>query len=140
MRAARRVAMVVALVGVAFAAAPARQAQETAAGEQRSSAEKGALGYMRTVINAERMYRKKHAKYAASLAGLVGSGSFTRRLVKTDRGEYSVHFSGKADGYTVGMVPKTFDAEHRAFWANENGIVHYETEKAAGAQSPVLKN
>jgi len=114
-------------------------AQDAAAPGEPSAAEKPAIGYLRTVFNAQRQYRKKHNGYATSLAALVGSGSFTRRMVKTDRGDYSVKFSGKTDGFTIALVPKTFDAEHRAFWINENGLIHYETDKPAGENSPVLR-
>ena len=46
-----------------------------------SSAEAAALGYMRTVTMAERLYKKKHAQYATSLSELVAHGSFTRRMI-----------------------------------------------------------
>jgi hypothetical protein len=48
-----------------------------------SNAEAAALGYMRTVGMAQRAYNKKHGGYATSLAALVGSGSFTRRMTST---------------------------------------------------------
>ncbi len=112
------------------------QEAETA---QKSQPETLAVAFMRTVINAERQYKKKHNKYATSLDTLVGSGSFTKRMVKTDRGDYTVQFRGKDDGYTLVMAPKQYDAAHRSFWVNENGIVHYETDKPAGEKSPVMK-
>ena len=34
---------------------------------------------MRTVLRAERAYKKKHGKYATSLAELAGTASFTKR-------------------------------------------------------------
>src|SRR3954462_2763998 len=49
-----------------------------------SHPEAGALGYMRTVVDAQRAYKKKHNKYATSLQQLVHNGSFTRRMAKTD--------------------------------------------------------
>ena len=104
-----------------------------------SNAEAGALGYMRTVIGAEREYKKKHGDYATSLAALVHSGSFTKRIVSTDRGEYTVHFRGKKDAFAVQMVPKQFDPEHRSFYADESGKIRGEESKPATAESAVLK-
>jgi hypothetical protein len=98
-----------------------------------------ALAYMRTVLNAERLYNKKHAKYTTSLAQLAGSGSFTRRMVKTDRGDYTVSFHASHNGYTLQLTPKSFDAQHRAFWMNENGIFRVEESQPATAESPLLK-
>src|SRR5438034_6894610 len=49
----------------------------------RSGSEAAALGYMRTVIRAQREYKKKNAKFAPSLDALVHTGSFTRRMTKT---------------------------------------------------------
>jgi isocitrate lyase len=106
---------------------------------QLSNAEKSAVGYIHTVVTAEREYKKKHGKYATSLAALVGSGSFTRRMARTDRGDYSVHFGGGGNSFSVALTPKTFDAEHRAFFANENGTVRVEADKPATAESPALR-
>jgi len=104
-----------------------------------SNAEAAALGYMRTVLGAQREYKKKHGGYASSLAALVHSGSFTRRMVGTDRGDYTVHFKGTTEGFTLGLVPKQFDPEHRAFFADETGKIRGEADKPANAQSPPLK-
>ena len=104
-----------------------------------SNAEAAALGYMRTVVGAEREYKKKHGDYATSLAALVHSGSFTKRMVNTDRGDYSVRFHGKKDGFALQMVPKQFDAEHRSFYTDESGKIHGEDAKPATAESAVAK-
>ena len=104
-----------------------------------SNAEAAALGYVRTVLQAQRDYKKKHAGYATSLTELVHSGSFTKRMVKTDRGDYTVHFKGTKDKFTLGMIPKTFDADHRAFLADETGKIRVENEQPATAESPILK-
>ena len=53
----------------------------------RSDSEANALGYMRTVIRAQQQYKKKNDKYASTLADLVHTGSFTRRMTQTDRGD-----------------------------------------------------
>ena len=104
-----------------------------------SNAEAAALGYMRTVLGAQREYRKKHGDYAPSLAALVHSGSFTKRMVSTDRGEYTVHFRGTKDGFSLGMIPRRFDPEHRAFYTDESGRIRAEAEKPATAESEILR-
>ena len=114
-------------------------AQTEQSGPATSPAEARAVGYARTVFGAQREYKKKHGAYAKSLAALVGNGSFTKRMATTDRGDYTVHFSATGQGFSVGMVPKTFDAEHRAFYLNESGTVRVETDKPASPQSPPLK-
>ena len=55
-----------------------------------SDAEAAALGYMRTAVYAQKQYQKKHQKFAPSLAALAGSGSFTRRMINPERGDYTV--------------------------------------------------
>jgi len=106
----------------------------------RSDAESGALGYMRVVIRAQKLYNKKHDQYATSLMDLVNTGSFTRRMAKTtERGEYSVGFKGKKDSYTLTMTPKNLDPQHRSFYADEDGVIHGDETKAADASSPKVK-
>src|SRR5438874_4320566 len=58
----------------------------------RSDSEAAALGYMRTLLRAQNIYKKKNAHYATSLQDLSKTGSFTRRMVVTDRGDYTVKF------------------------------------------------
>jgi hypothetical protein len=105
----------------------------------RSESEANALGYMRTVIRAQQQYYKKNAKYASTLAELVHTGSFTRRMTQTDRGDYTVSFHSRKDGYELTMTPKQLDPEHRAFYANEDGVIHADEQKAADENSPVVK-
>jgi len=105
----------------------------------RSESEANALGYMRTVIRAQQQYKKKNDKYAASLADLVHTGSFTRRMTQTDRGDYTVSFHSRKDGYELTMTPKQVDPEHRAFYANEDAVMHADEQKAADESSPVVK-
>src|SRR4249920_2489238 len=83
----------------------------------KSDSEAAALGYMRTVLRAQKIYYKKNNKYAASLADLVHTGSFTKRMVNPDRGDYSVGFRRNKDGFELTMTPKQLDAEHRSFYA-----------------------
>jgi hypothetical protein len=107
----------------------------------RSDAEALALGYMRTVVDAQRQYKKKKTKYASSLRALVGSGSFTKRMLNTDRGAYTASFNGNTKGqkYSLQMIPKQFDAAHRAFFVNESGTIRAEAEQPATQESAVLR-
>ena len=95
---------------------------------------------MRVVIRAQKLYQKKHDQYATSLMDLVNTGSFTRRMAKTtERGDYTVGFKGKKDNYVLTMTPKNVDAEHRSFYADEDGVIHADETKAADASSPKVK-
>jgi type II secretory pathway pseudopilin PulG len=111
----------------------------------RSDSEAQALGYMRTVLRAQRQYKKKYDKYAPSLDSLVHTGSFTRRMAATDRGDYTVGFHSKnkkkkdEEGFELTLTPKQLDAQHRSFYADEDGVIHAEEDKAAGENSPVVK-
>jgi hypothetical protein len=106
-----------------------------------SEAEAGALGYIRTVLMAQKLYKKKHDSFATSLAGLVHTGSFTQRMTKTDRGDYYVSFEPepKGTGFNLTMTPKQYDDAHRAFFSDDSGIIRVETDKAATENSPRLK-
>jgi hypothetical protein len=104
-----------------------------------SEPEAAALGYMRTVVQAQRDYHKKFGHYATSLSALVGgSRSFTRRMTKTDRGDYTVGFRGGREGYSVALTPKAFDTMHRAFYTDSSGRFRAEPDKPATADSPLL--
>ena len=106
----------------------------------RSNPEASALGYMRTVIDAQKVFKKRHTKYATSLPALINTGSFTRRMAKTDRGDYTVAFKApSAQHYSIQLTPKVFDAEHRAFYVEDNGVIRVESDKPATADSPVLR-
>jgi hypothetical protein len=105
-----------------------------------SEAEAGALGYMRVVLRAQREYKKKHDHYAQSFPALARTGTFTPRMARsTDRGDYTVNFHGKKDGFSLSLVPKQFDDQHRAFYAEEDGVIHAEEGKPATAESPKLR-
>jgi hypothetical protein len=102
----------------------------------QSDSEAAALGYMRVVKSAQLNYKKKHASYASSLDSLVGQGSFTKRMVATKRGDYTVRFKGDKDGYMLWMTPATIDATHRSFFMDESGKIRAEDAKQASATSP----
>ncbi|MEP6643900.1 MAG: hypothetical protein ABJA69_05355 [Acidobacteriaceae bacterium] len=101
----------------------------------RSDSEAKALGYMRTVTRAQKQYDKKNGKYAKSLNELVHTGSFTKRMTQTDRGDYTVTFRQRKDGYQLTMTPKQLDPQHRSFYADEDGDIHADEEKAATEKS-----
>ena len=106
----------------------------------RSDSEAAALGYMRVVVRAQKEYYKKHDKFAPSLAALVGTGSFTKRMAQTtERGDYSVGFKSKKEGYILTVTPKNVDAQHRSFYADEDGVIHGDETKAADESSPKVK-
>jgi hypothetical protein len=105
----------------------------------RSESEAAALGYMRTVIRAQKLYQKKNDKYATSLSDLVHTGNFTRRMLSPDRGDYTVNFHPRKDGYELTLIPKQQDAEHRSFYANEDGVIHADETKMADENSPKVK-
>lgn len=103
----------------------------------KSDAEAQALGFMRTAVAAEKIYKTKNKKYAASLMDLVGQGSFTRRMADSKkRGDYTVAYKTEKEGYHLTMTPNTIDATHRAFYVDESGKIKAEEDKAATESSP----
>lgn len=105
----------------------------------RSQDETVSLGYIRTVLYSQRIFKKKYGHYAASLAELVHSGSFTKRMATTDRGAYTVEFHGKPTAFSLALIPKQYAPDRRAFYADETGKIRVEEEKPATAESPLLK-
>ena len=131
---------VVALLASVLAAAAQTPYQPKFHGDPaRSESEANALGYMRTVVRAQRQYQKKTGKYATSLSQLVHTGSFTRRMTETDRGDYTVGFRSHKDGYELTLTPKQLDASHRSFYTNDDGVIHADEEKVATEDSPHAK-
>jgi len=111
----------------------------------RSESEAQALGYMRVVLRAENAYKKRHNKYADSLASLAGTGTFTKRMAQsTERGDYTASFRPNHDrpdhdGFVLTMTPKQMGTEHRSFYAEEDGVIHGDDQKAADKDSPKVK-
>jgi len=134
-------AMAVFILGVAVSLAAAQTTyQPKFSGDPaRSDSEAAALGYMRTVLRAQHQYEKKNGHFATSLADLVHTGSFTRRMVDPNRGDYTVGFRSHKDGFVLTMTPKQVDAEHRSFYAEDDGKIHAEEAKAADEDSPIVK-
>ena len=105
----------------------------------RSDSEAAALAYVRVVMRAQSHFNKQYGHYATSLAELVHTGTFTKRMVNPDRGDYTVGFKGKKDGFVLTMTPQHLDAEHRSFYAEEDGKIHADEEKPANADSTVIE-
>ncbi len=134
--------------GMGWAQAPAQapaptspQYQPKFAGDPaRSESEAQALGYMRVVLRAQHEYKKRHDKFADSLEALAGTGSFTKRMAQTtDRGDYTASFRAHKDGFVLTMTPKHMDSEHRSFYAEDNGVIHADDQKAADLDSPKVQ-
>lgn len=104
-----------------------------------SDSEAAALAYMRVVMRAEVGFNKHYGHYALSLAQLVHSGTFTQRMLNPDRGDYTVGYKGKKDNFILTMTPKTLDAQHRSFYAEDDGKIHADDAKAADANSEVVE-
>jgi len=122
------------------AATPAPAPQSTyqpkfAGDPARSDSEAVALGYMRTVLRAQKEYKKKNDHYATSLVALVHTGSFTRRMANTDRGDYTVGFRSQKDGFELTLTPKELKSDRRSFFADEGGEIYADEQKAADEHS-----
>ena len=140
--------LAVGMIGTGLATGQERTPPTTAAPYQpkfpgdpaRSESEAQALAYMRTMLRAQREYKKRHNHYAESLAALAGTGSFTKRLAQsTERGDYTVGFHSEKDGFVLTMTPKQLDPEHRSFYAEEDGAIHADEQKPADLSSPKVK-
>ncbi len=106
----------------------------------RSTSEFNAIAYMKTVFYNEREYKKKFGHYAPTLMALTGGGrSFTKRMARTDRGDYTVGFHGTKENFVVTMTPKQFDPTRRAFYMSDNGTVRVQEGAPATGESEPLK-
>src|SRR5580765_4673304 len=90
-------AVLVAALLAPLAAAQAAYQPKFKGDPARSDSEAAALGYMRTFLRAQRLYKKKYGHYATTLLDLTKTGSFTRRMAATDRGDYTVKFRSHKD-------------------------------------------
>ncbi len=111
----------------------------------RSESEAQALAYMRTMLRAQHEYKKRHDKFADSLEALAGTGSFTKRMAhSTDRRDYTASFrphheGPDHDGFVFTMTPQHMDSEHRSFYAEDDGVIHADDQKAADLDSPKVR-
>jgi hypothetical protein len=104
-----------------------------------SDSEAEALAYMRVVMRAQVGFHKHYGHYATTLRELVHSGTFTQRMVNPDRGDYTVGYHGKKDDYTLTMTPKAPDAQHRWFYADDDGKIRADESKPADGSSEVIE-
>jgi hypothetical protein len=115
----------------------------------RSDSEAAALGYLRTFLRAQKIYKKKNDHFATSLIELSKTGSFTRRMASsTNRGDYTVKFTPHKDKdwFEIAMVPKQPDSTHRSFFAKmegndrrDDGAIRVDEQKEADEDSPILR-
>jgi len=108
----------------------------------RSDSEAAALGYLRTFLRAQKIYKKKNGHYATTLMELSKTGSFTRRMASsTDRGDYTVKFRAhkEKDTFEVSMVPKQPDSTHRSFFSDDQGKIRVDETKEADQSSEALR-
>jgi len=126
--------------GPAPTAAPNAYQPKFAGDPARSESEAQALGYMRVVLRAQKEYKKRHNKFAESLPALAGTGSLTKRMARSpERGDYTASFRSKKDGFVFTMTPKQMDADHRSFYAEDDGVIHGDDQKPADLSSPKVK-
>ena len=140
MKRALLTAVSVMLVAV-LAAAQAAYQPKFKGDPARSDSEAAALGYLRTFLRAQRIYKRKNGHYATSLLDLAKTGSFTRRMVSTERGDYTVKFRPHRDKDTfeIAMVPKQLDASHRSFFSDQEGTIRGDEQKEADEGSELVK-
>jgi hypothetical protein len=105
----------------------------------RSDSEAAGLAYMRVVMRAEVGFNKHYGHYATTLRELVHSGTFTQRMVNPDRGDYTVGYRAKKDNYVLTLTPKSPDAQHRWFYAENDGKIHADETKPADGDSQVVE-
>jgi hypothetical protein len=91
------------------------------------------------VLRAQRQFEKHYDHFATSLAELVHSGTFTKRMVDPNRGDYTAGFKGKKDSFILTMTPRQLDSTHRSFYAEDDGKIHADETKAADGDSPVVR-
>src|SRR5689334_8413177 len=134
------IAILLVLMG-AMATAQAAYTPKFKGDPARSDSEAAALGYMRTFLRAQRIYKKKNNHYANTLMELTKTGSFTRRMASPDRGDYTVKFRDHKDKdqFEITMVPKQQDPTHRSFFSDEQGKIRVNEQGDATEDSPPLK-
>jgi hypothetical protein len=125
--------------GLAAQAPPSGYQPKFRGDPARSDSEAAALAYMRVVLRAQHRFENQYGHFATSLEELVHSGSFTKRMVNPDRGDYTAGFKGKKESFVLTMTPKQLDAQHRSFYAEDDGKIHGDEEKPADENSELVK-
>jgi hypothetical protein len=126
------IAISLVLMGV-MAAAQAAYTPKYKGDPARSDSEYLAIAYMKTFLRAQKIYKKKNGHYAETLMQLTKTGSFTRRMAGTDRGDYTVKFRDHKDKdqFEITMVPKQQDPTHRSFVSSQRAMRRYGRFPAA---------
>jgi type II secretory pathway pseudopilin PulG len=134
-------AVLMAMLVTALASGQAAYQAKFKGDPARSNSEAAALGYMRTFLRAQKIYKKKYGHYATTLFDLTKTGSFTRRMAGTDRGDYTAKFRShkEKDTFEISMVPKQLDSTHRSFFSDEQGKIRADEQKEADEESELLK-
>src|SRR6266568_4283407 len=135
-------AVLMAMLVAAMAAGQAGYQAKFKSDPARSDSEAAALGYMRTFLRAQKIYKKKNGHYATTLMELSKTGSFTRRMASsTDRGDYTVKFRAhkEKDTFEVTMLPKQQDSTHRSFFSDDQGKIRVDETKEADQSSEALR-
>ena len=109
----------------------------------RSESEAQALGYMRVVLRARTRIQETAWQVSRihwrRWRGRHPSPSVWR--TRTDRGDYMAASASRCTtrGFVLTMTPKQMDSEHRSFYAEEDGVIHADDQKAADSDSPKVK-
>jgi len=129
------------LLALALASAQTAYQPKFQGDPARSDSEAAALGYLRTFLRAQKTYKKKNDHYATSLLDLVSTGTFTRRMAATDRGDYTVKFTPhkEKDTFEMVMIPKQQDRVRRSFFSDQEGKIRADEQRVADSSSPILK-
>src|SRR5437879_2906051 len=139
----RTCSIVILLIVVAVIASAQTTYQPKFKGDPaHSDSEAAALGYLRTFLRAQKIYKKKNGHYATTLMELSKTGSFTRRMASsTDRGDYTVKFRAhkEKDTFEITLVPKQPDSTHRSFFSDDQGKIRVDETIEADASSEALK-
>ena len=90
----------------------------------KSDSEAAALGYMRTVLRAQKDLQEEEQQ-VCRLACRPGP----HRIVYQAHGEPGSwrllrRLQPNKDGFDLTLTPKQLDAEHRSFYADEDGVIH----------------
>ena len=105
----------------------------------RSDSEAAALGYMRTVLRAQHQYEKKNGtlrlRWQSWCTPVRLPAGWSIPIVAT----YPVGFRSHKDGFVLTLTPKQLSADHRSFYAEDDGKIHAEETKAADEDSPIVK-
>lgn len=131
--------LLAALAAGAMAQTPLAYTPKSADDKARSESEFRSIAYARTVLVNEREYKKKLGRYSPTLYALAGGGrSFTKRMARPDRGDYTVSYHGGKESFSVTLTPKQFDETHRSFYMDSSGILRVqEGAPATSASAPL---